>query len=229
MDILDALMKAGLTRHESLLYITLCKEGELSGYEAAKLSGIPRSNAYLALAGLVEKGGAYRSEGQIVRYAALPPAEWVANLRRDFNQLFDYLEQNIPVHSDTGDSFLTIVGEKAIVDKIINIIAQAETRIYLSADLPELMVIEQTIKEAAARGLKVVIITDSLWQANNCKIYDHGHPTGQLRLIADSREVLTGEWKLGGSSQCIYSKNKNLVQLIKDSLINEIKLLELNQ
>ncbi len=54
MDLVDSLMKAGFTRHEAVLYLTLSREGELTGYEAAKISNIPRSNAYLALAGLVE-------------------------------------------------------------------------------------------------------------------------------------------------------------------------------
>jgi sugar-specific transcriptional regulator TrmB len=227
MDLLEALAKTGLTRHESLLYLTLCKEGELSGYEAAKLSGIPRSNAYLALAGLVEKGGAYRSEGQTVRFAAVPQREWIVNLRRDFNQLFDYLDANIPKRSSSGDSFLTVAVEKQIIDKIKNVIDKAQARIYFSADPPELQVIAGSLSDAAARGLKVVVITDASWPEESCKVYYHGKQSGQLRLIADSTEVLTGEWRLGGTAQCIYSKNKNLVQLIKDSLTNEIKLLEM--
>ncbi len=58
MNLVECLMKTGLTRNESELYIALCREGELTGYEAAKLTGIPRANAYQALAGLADKGGA---------------------------------------------------------------------------------------------------------------------------------------------------------------------------
>ena len=53
------LMNFGLTRQEANLYVLLVLEGELNGYEAAKKSGISRSNTYNALAGLVEKGAAY--------------------------------------------------------------------------------------------------------------------------------------------------------------------------
>ncbi len=48
MNLEECLMKTGLTRHESELYIALCREGELTGYEAAKITGIPRANAYQA-------------------------------------------------------------------------------------------------------------------------------------------------------------------------------------
>ena len=61
MDNVERLMEFGLTRHEASLYILLTLEGSLNGYEAAKQSGISRSNAYNALAGLVDKGAA-RSE-----------------------------------------------------------------------------------------------------------------------------------------------------------------------
>ena len=56
MDNVERLMEFGLTRHEASLYVLLVLEGSLNGYEAAKQSGISRSNAYSALAGLVEKG-----------------------------------------------------------------------------------------------------------------------------------------------------------------------------
>ena len=62
MDNVERLMEFGLTRHEASLYILLTLEGSLNGYEAAKQSGISRSNAYNALAGLVDKGAAYIQE-----------------------------------------------------------------------------------------------------------------------------------------------------------------------
>lgn len=59
MDNVERLMEFGLTRHEASLYILLTLEGSLNGYEAAKQSGISRSNAYNALAGLVDKAQLY--------------------------------------------------------------------------------------------------------------------------------------------------------------------------
>ena len=56
MDNVELLMSFGLTRQEARVYVLLLGEGALSGYEAAKRLGISRSNAYAALAGLVDKG-----------------------------------------------------------------------------------------------------------------------------------------------------------------------------
>ena len=69
MDNVERLMEFGLTRHEASLYILLTLEGSLNGYEAAKQSGISRSNAYNALAGLVDKGAAiYKRKIQFVTH-----------------------------------------------------------------------------------------------------------------------------------------------------------------
>ena len=80
----EELLHFGLTRQEANLYLTLLSHGELSGYEAAKLTGISRSNTYNALAGLVEKGAAYSMEENVVRYTAVPFREFSSNvIRRD--------------------------------------------------------------------------------------------------------------------------------------------------
>ena len=80
LNLVEYLMKTGLTRHESELYIALCREGELTGYEAAKITGIPRANAYQALSGLVDKGGAYTIEGSVQHYIAVPVNEYCENV-----------------------------------------------------------------------------------------------------------------------------------------------------
>ena len=69
MEITERLMHFNLTRQEATLYLLLLKAGRLTGYEAAKQTGISRSNTYTALAGLVEKGAAYiMEEGKVTRY-----------------------------------------------------------------------------------------------------------------------------------------------------------------
>ena len=60
VDLIESLTATGLTRQEAQLYLLLHTEGVMTGYEAAKQSGISRSNAYMSLAGLVAKGAARR-------------------------------------------------------------------------------------------------------------------------------------------------------------------------
>ncbi|MCX8129154.1 MAG: TrmB family transcriptional regulator [Clostridia bacterium] len=228
MDIIECLIKTGFTRHESILYLALCKEGELTGYEAAKISGIPRSNAYLALSGLVEKGGACRIESESVKYIAVPAKELVFNMRAQLNQVFDYIERNTPVRDLPKEPYITVEGKSHIINKMRYVIKEATERIYLSMSPTELECVRDEIVEACGRGLKIVVITSSGFSMDDVVLYRNEKQPGQIRLIADSAHVITGEIGDDNSSACLYSKNKNLIQLIKDSLTNEIKLIQLN-
>ncbi|MGD8401000.1 MAG: helix-turn-helix domain-containing protein [Bacillota bacterium] len=228
MELIEALGKVGFTKHEAVLYLTLCKEGELTGYEAAKISGIPRSNAYLALAALVEKGGAYRIESEAVRFTAVPVNELTANLRREFEQVLSFLA-NVPVRQTTTNPYITITGQNQIVNKMKNLINKAMERLYLALAINELRLLETEIEQAIRRGLKVVIITDQAYKLEHATIYFHHKQPGQIRLITDSNQVLTGELSGRPDSTCLYSMNPNLVQLIKDSLINELELIKLKK
>lgn len=229
MDIIECLMKVGFTRHEAVLYITLCREGELTGYEAAKISGIPRSNAYLALAGLVEKGGAFRIEGDSVRYTAVHARELVFNLRKELDKTLYYIEKNAPEKEESAEPYITITGKSHVLNKMRYMISHARERIYLSMSHSELEYVKTQILEARDKGLKVVIITSAPYEIENVVVFYNEKQPGQIRLITDTSHVLTGEISEEGESTCLYSKNKNLIHLIKDSLTNEIKLIEIRK
>jgi sugar-specific transcriptional regulator TrmB len=228
MDIVECLMKAGFTRHEAMLYIALCQEGELTGYEAAKTSGIPRSNAYLALAGLVDKGGALRIDGDSSKYAAVPAEELVFNLRKDVEQVYQYIAKNAPVREASNEPYFTITGRENIINKMSYLISHARERIYISTSPAELEFVSGELAIAKDKGLKVVIITAQGFVLEGVTIYRNNKQPGQIRLIADTAHVLTGELKGTGESTCLYSKNRNLIQLIRESLTNEIKLIKIN-
>lgn len=225
MDIIEALVKVGFTRQESLLYLTLCREGSLTGYEAAKSTGISRSNAYLALAGLVEKGAAYRTGGEAVKFVPVPAVELTRRLREELEQVLDFIAMNAPPAESPREPFITIEGRKAVIRELKDLITVAQERIYLAADPEALESVAAELTAAVGRGLKIVVITAPPWDLKGGTVYYHSKSPGQLRLIIDSTCVLTGELSNAGHSACIYSRNRNLVQLIKDSLTNELELL----
>ena len=229
MDILEAFTKVGFTRQEASLYITLVKEGELTGYEAAKLCQISRSNAYSSLAGLVEKGAAWRIEKEAVKYYPVPFNELKDKIRRNTADVLEHIEKNIPSREERKDAFITITGRTNIINKIKNLLSNAELRVYISMYSGDLELVIDEIREARDRGLKVVIISSPEFCFDGVTLYHSDKNKGQIRIIADSIELLTGELNETDTCTCLYSKNQNLVQLIKESLINEIKLIDLKR
>jgi sugar-specific transcriptional regulator TrmB len=225
MGLIESLQKVGFTRHESILYLLLCKDGELTGYEAAKRSGIPRSNAYLALAGLVDKGGACRLESDTAKFIAVPPREMAENLRNQLHESLDLIIIAAPQREWPLEPFVTVSGKTQVHSKIKHVLREAMERIYLALGSAELETFLPELKKALGQGRKVVLITDPPFQLKGAIIHHRPKPPGEIRLIVDSSAVLTGSI----AANCVFSKNPNLVQLIKDSLTNEIELIELKQ
>lgn len=226
MEIVESFKKVGFTQHEAAIYLTLCQEGAMTGYETAKICGIARSNVYLSLAGLVEKGAARKIEGDTVKYIAVDPVELTSHMQKDFEKHIQYIRNNIPKTKNESNAYITISGEKNIISKMAYMIENAKERIYVSMAKDDLVLLKDEIYAATYLGLKVILITSAKTAIPATKVYYNNKVPGQIRLIVDSKEVLTGE--IGSTSQAVYSENKTLVDLIKESLLNEIKLIEMN-
>ena len=83
--------------------------------------------------------------------------------------------------------------------------------------------------EALEKGLKVVIISDESFRLDGAICYGTVKQNEQIRLIADSHTVLTGDLEDEDNSTCLYSCKRNLVDLFKDALKNEIQLIKLQK
>ncbi|MBE6048323.1 MAG: TrmB family transcriptional regulator [Clostridium sp.] len=229
METIDRLISFGLTRHEASIYLLLFQEGELNGYEASKLTSISRSNAYNALASLVEKGAAYIIEGDTIKYTPVPMEEFCDNKIKDLVMNKKEILKSVPKRRCENNGYITIIGEKHIMDKIRNILKNTEKRVYLSVYNNILSKFEDELTALVKRGIKVVIITNLKFKLEGAIIYYANVKAEQIRLIADSKYVLTGELRDKVNSTCLYSSNDNLVEIFKESLRNEIKLIELRK
>lgn len=223
MDFVERLTCFGLTRQESFIYTTLLSEGELTGYEVAKQTGISRSNTYTALAGLVEKGAAYIIEGNSIKYTPVCVEEFCNNKLYQLEKIQKELLSHLPLPKKESDGYITIKGKKHILDKVGNMIKGAKQRIYLSVSKEVLVEIEENLRNILQKGIKVVIITNwEHYMLLDAKIYYNDKSAIEIGLIVDTKTVLTGEVDM----TALYSENKNLVTVFKEMLKNEIKLLD---
>ncbi len=229
MDNVERLMEFGLTRHEASLYILLVLEGSLNGYEAAKRSSISRSNAYNALAGLVEKGAAYMQEEDTVRYTPVPVEEFCSGKIRHMEKKKKELMEQLPAKRKEEGGYLTIKGEEHICDKIIEMLIHARERAYISIYNERLEGLREYLERMVAEDKKVVIITNEPFDLPGATIYLTECRKEQIRLITDSNDVLTGEIANQYDATCLYSSNSNLVEVFKDALANEIQLLNMKK
>ena len=114
-----------------------------------------------------------------------------------------------------------------MTDKAIFMIEHAAERLYLSAERACLEPLIPSLKAAAERGRQVTVITDAPFSQPDIRFYTADCHPGQIRLIVDSNAVLTGDLTSDGT--CLYSRKKNLIDLFKEAMRNEIQLIELYQ
>lgn len=226
---IEYLTHFGLSRQEAHVYEQLLSGGKQTGYEIAKDTGISRSNAYIALAGLVEKGAAYLVEESAKKYVPVCPEEFcgdcIRRLTDEKNWLFSHLPQRVPEE----EGYITVEGEKNIVGCIHNLLDKAEDRIYVSASAVCVEQFRFKLATMIERGKKIVVITDCPWNIKNATVYVTEDRGNQIGLIADSRYVLSGEMGEGSLNTCLYSGQKNFVRLFKNAMANEIKLIKIQK
>lgn len=226
--LVEKLCGFGLTRQEACVYLCLHRNGELTGYEAAKHTGISRSNVYTALSGLVEKGAAYLVEGSSSKYIPVPVDEFSDNKICALKEDRDFLIENIPHINEARQGYITIEGYKHIIDKMRHMLRDACSRVYLSA--PEYFIRRwrEELLQAVGRDIKLVLITDQDPGIQGSILYTTHRREPQLRLIIDSHLVLTGDITGKDTDTCLYCGQVNFVNVFKEALRNEMKLIELN-
>lgn len=226
---IELLLHFGLTRQEAKIYILLLREGPLSGYEAAKRTGISRSNAYGALAALVEKGAAYIIEEQSVQYQAVAIEEFCQNQLHFLAEVAKELKASMPEQKKRSENYITIRGKRNVEDKCRNMLLQTESRVYLSGSSKIVDQFKEELKLLVDTGKKVVLITETAYELDGVILYQTSKEDTQIRLITDSSYALTGEMSDEWQTTCLYSENPNLVKLLKEALTNEIKLISLGE
>ena len=231
--VLDRLMLFGLTRQEAVIYLCLFQNGEMTGYEVSKQTGISRSNVYSGLSGLADKGAAYLEEGNTSKYIAVPIEEFCENKIRSLNNEKEYLKEHLPSKKEKELGYLTISGNRNIGDKMVTMIKEAKMRIYFSASYKRIEELKEEFFKALDKGIKLVLITDELPSdvrlLNESICYLGEKKESSIRLIVDSEYALTGELTGSKEDTCLYTGQKNFIEVFKDALRNEIRLIELTK
>ena len=222
--IIDILTEFSLTRQEASIYAALLNHGDMTGYEVAKDTGFSRSNVYAALNALVEKGAAYLVEGEATKYRPVEIKTFTSNKIAELKKSAEYLEKHGPQKVISAEGYITIVGAKNIRNKMREMLSKTELRLYLMAPAQIVKDFEEELKRLVSEGKKIVLLTQD-YSLKGAKVYNTKVDEGQIRFITDSAYVLTGELTDDEHNTCLYSGQKNLVEVMKEALKDKISLL----
>ena len=226
MGFIEDLTEYGLTRQEATIYARLLKQGSMTGYEVAKDTGISKSNVYVALKELVQKGAAVLEEGEVTRYLAVDVSVFTKDYLRHLEKISKRLINEQPKRTGIQEGYITIQSDRHIKDKIYDMMQKCEKRLYILAESFLLEEFEKELKKLVNEGKKVVVLTDGAFDMEGITLYRTDDVKGQIRLITDSSYVLTGDMFGTPDDTCLYSGKRNLVEVVKEALGNRISIIQ---
>jgi predicted transcriptional regulator len=199
MTLVAKLREMGFTEVEAKAYLALVEAGQpLSGYEVAKLAGVPRPNIYPALQHLARRGAVVEAVGEgPPRYRATP---FGAIARAALARLADNiraLEAALDRPWDRSDT-CHARGPEALWVHATDLIRRAQATLTVGAT-PLLARFAPALHEARARGLAVRYLCLAGCPPEGCGVCGtpRGHidpPGGRvpewLVLVRDGEEML---------------------------------------
>ena len=224
-DYIENLCAFGLTRQEACIYSELLVHGKMTGYELSKETGISRSNVYVCLNALTDKGAAYIVEEESTKYIPVSVNQFTKNYISQVKTKAEYLLKNAPKKVLNTDGYITITGNTNIRNKIRQMINETKLRLYILAPSVIIRDFETELNQLIRRNVKVVLMTEG-YKLKGARLYETKPEEGQIRFITDSSYVLTGEITGSEHDTCLYSGQSHLVEVMKEALKNKIILLE---
>ncbi len=208
-DPVALLGELGFGGYEARAYITLLRQGPLTGYQLAKASGIPRANIYSVLRRLEERGAVVVVQTESGRcYRAVDHREFLARLERSFELRLGQVARALDraVRAESPSYVYNFTGHANLIAQAGRLIEGARRQLLVSGWEPELEELAPALNLARDRGVAVTLVCMSgcaapcgqcpgrvyryrLGEAGNCR---------WLLVIADGQELVAGQVEADG-------------------------------
>ncbi|UNK19107.1 TrmB family transcriptional regulator [Paenibacillus sp. N3/727] len=236
-QLLNHLRNLGFTEIESKIMVDLAEHGPAGGYEVAKRLGASRSNVYAAMQRLERQGALQRGSGEPVRYKTLKPEELTRMISGRVEASLAFVEKSLPRQDGNEAPFLSVEGDKAVLEQVTRKLAQAETEIVVDVWREEATLLREELEAAENRGVRV------LWACD-------GPDNGLARTLAwtgwkgiEERKqggrkfsfVIDREWCMLGmrggemETQAVVTAHPVMAELLLHHFSQEMVLFELEQ
>jgi DNA-binding MarR family transcriptional regulator len=224
MDSIERLQQLGFNGSEARVYVTLLQHGPLSGYELAKVSGVPRANVYSVLQKLEGRGAVTRLDKRAgTRYAPVAFTELLEKLRQRFEQALEQTGQALTaVAPNIQPAPITqFDGYDNLVDTGGQILRGTRQRLMLAIWPEEAQALVQAVTDAEHRGVEftTLCLAGCREVCDYCRGRICRYPFGLqeqerwLLLVADDEELLAGSVQPAANTVALRARQPFLVQL----------------
>ncbi len=224
-SIKENLQKIGFNENEARVYMALLEKPDSTGYEASRISGVPRAKVYEVLASMERKGlimVSTEEERQI--YRAIPPEVLLGNQQKEMEKIITSLQMDLKKleKKEEKEALVSIQGREKILEMARNMVERSEVRIFACGFPEELQNLAEELKLAEKRGSRPFIMSFGEFEWPKLKIFNHPlSPLLLLRvisggrwltLVTDNQEALIAQLKTPEKSRALWTKNPAVIQ-----------------
>lgn len=236
-EIVNQMMKIGFTKMESMIYIVVLEEGDVTGYQIAKILNVSRASVYPVIEVLLKKRVLVLMPGETNRYSAEQPEIVLANRVEDYNSAAKYLQEKLPDirKKCKEDKYFNLSGFESVVAKCKEIFMQSVKEVYINTDF-ELSLFEKEFKYLKEKGVRVILFTfaNIVSEEIPVEFYYYEIPNATCRnkriMVASDmkRAVIAGE-EANNSFVGTFTENRLFAKIIAEHVHHDIYLLRLKE
>jgi sugar-specific transcriptional regulator TrmB len=196
LELIKELTHIGFTEYDARVYLALLHVYPATGYQISKESGVPRSMTYETLARLVGRGAVLKStSGKISHYRPLPPDVLLARLQEEHNTRVTKLNNGLSrlYEAHPEEALWSINGRSSVLPYALDMIGSADSELMLvlpDRDLPDL---QQGLREAFERGLKISALLTGTAQLGFGEVAYHPQRESELQKLTESLVIIVDE------------------------------------
>ncbi len=200
-EIIDKLQKLGLTKYESVAYITLLKLGPSKATDITKESGIPHTRVYDVLSSLHRKGFVDVMHGSPRLYKPVNPEVVLEKVKEEFISDIEelkgaFLELYREVHGEELPEIWTIQGFDNTIERAEYVIRTAKHEVLINTPFEFLKLLKEEIK----RRKDVVFVIIS----NFSEVPDWLHGENILLARSGGAPWLMASWIIGDIDYALF-------------------------
>jgi len=239
--IIDLMQTLGFSQYEAQVYLALLQQAQVTGYELARLSGVPASKIYAILNKLIAREVVLVMDSEPKKYVPVPPQDVLSRFKGNYLHAVQSLQDTLePIYAQerTDSNYIwNISGRNLIIRKVNDFITATQQKLYLSVWDEEADEISPALNEACNRGVRIVIVHFGQKLMGYGQEYTHGREHEirverggrRIALITDDQQVILGHFQEDNSSNAAWTTNKGLVLLAKDYIIHDIYSIKIMQ
>lgn len=189
--LIASLTRLGFTQYEAQAYTALVGQAALTGAEVGRRASMPPSKIYETLARLEARGAVLVHRSEPVRYAAVPHAALLDELRSRFNADLESAAcalDRLPVQQEPGLVW-SLSGRKSIVQGFARAISNAQSSLFAGLWDEELDELGPLLEAASARGIDTHVAIYGNRTLKGPHTYDMAECGASARLRLSGRRL----------------------------------------